>query len=43
MPINYNLTPVNLPMDLKFGQEPKTNFENNLRALKVELVDYPTR
>jgi len=43
MPINKNLTPVNLPMDLKFGKTPSTAFENNLRALKVELVDHPTR
>lgn len=43
MPINKNLTPVNLPMTLKFGQTPVTRFENNLSALKVELVDHPTR
>lgn len=30
-------------MILKFGQEPKTTFLNNLDALKVELVDHPTR
>lgn len=30
-------------MVLKFGQEPKTTFLNNLDALKVELVDHPTR
>ena len=39
MPQNSNLTPVNLPMELKFGQEPKTDFFNNLAHLKVEL-DY---
>lgn len=43
MPINKELSPVELPMVLKFGQEPKTNFLNNLDALKVELVDHPTR
>lgn len=43
MPINKELTPIELPMVLKFGQEPKTNFLNNLDALKVELVDHPTR
>jgi thymidylate synthase (FAD) len=43
MPQNPNLTPVNLPMELKFGQEPNTTFYNNLKALKVELVDAPTR
>ena len=43
MPKNLNLKPVKLPMDLKFGQEPKTTFYNNLEHLKVELVDAPTR
>ena len=28
MPINKSLTPVKLPMELKFGQEPKTKFYN---------------
>lgn len=43
MPSNPSLQPVDLPMVLKFGQPPKTNFLNNLEALKVELVDAPTR
>ena len=43
MPVNTSLQPVELPMVLKFGQEPKTQFHNNLDALKVELVDHPTR
>ena len=43
MPINNNLDPVALPMDLKFGQEPVTNYINNLESLKIELVDGPTR
>ena len=43
MPQNKNLTPVKLPMELKFGQEPKTKFYNNLKHLKVELIDAPTR
>jgi len=43
MPINKDLSPIELPMVLKFGQEPKTTFLNNLDALKVELVDHPTR
>lgn len=42
MPINKNLTPVTLPMDLKFDQAPVTRFVNNLEALKIELVDAPT-
>ena len=43
MPQNKNLKPIELPMVLKFGQEPKTEFYNNLRHLKVELVDAPSR
>ena len=43
MPQNKNLTPIVLPMELKFNQEPKTEFFNNLDHLKVELVDHPTR
>ncbi len=42
MPINRDLPPVTLPMDLKFGQKPATRFLNNLDALKIELVDAPT-
>ena len=43
MPQNLNLQPVTLPMDLKFDEEPVTDFENNLSALKVELIDHPSR
>ena len=43
MPQNKNLKPIDLPMVLKFNQEPKTEFYNNLAHLKVELVDHPTR
>jgi thymidylate synthase (FAD) len=43
MPQNKNLQKVDLPMVLKFDQKPKTQFHNNLDALKVELVDHPTR
>ena len=43
MPQNKNLKPIELPMVLKFGQEPKTEFHNNLKHLKVELVDSPSR
>ena len=42
MQINQDLQPIELPMDLKFGQRPNTRFQNNLEALKVELVDAPT-
>jgi thymidylate synthase ThyX len=43
MPINRDLKPVDLPMELKFGRKPQTTFHNNLDALKIELVDHPTR
>ena len=42
MPINNDLEPIELPMDLKFGDRPNTRFRNNLEALQVELVDAPT-
>ena len=42
MPVNKDLEPIELPMDLKFGQEPTTSFYNNLEALNVELIDAPT-
>ena len=42
MPVNRDLEPITLPMDLKFGQASSTEFINNLRALKVELVDAPS-
>ena len=43
MPINNNLEPVLLPMDLKFGQDPVTNYINNLESLNIEVVDAPTQ
>jgi len=43
MPQNPDLKPVTLPMDLKFDQKPKTEFYNNLNALRVELIDHPDR
>jgi len=43
MPQNRDLKPVELPMVLKFGQKPTTQFHNHLDAFKVELVDHPTR
>ena len=42
MPQNTDLEPIELPMELKFGQSPTTQYQNNLKALKVELVDSPT-
>ena len=43
MPINNELSPVTLPMQLKFGEVPVTHFHNNLRSLCVELIDAPVR
>ena len=42
MPQNYDLDPIHLPMALKFDEKPTTTFFNNLKALKVELIDAPT-
>ena len=43
MPLNNELEPIVLPMKLKWNEKPTTKFLNNLDALKVELVDSPTR
>jgi thymidylate synthase (FAD) len=43
MPQNNDLEPIELPMELKFGRPVKTEHLNALDALKVELVDHPTR
>ena len=43
MPINNDLQPISLPMDLKFNQDPVTQFVNNLESLNIELVDGPTQ
>ena len=42
MPQNNDLTPVELPMALRFDEEPSTEFLNDLDALHIELVDHPT-
>ncbi len=42
MPQNNDLTPVDLPMTLRFDEEPTTDFLNDLEGLEVELVDHPT-
>ena len=39
---NNDLTPVQLPMTLRFDEEPTTEFFNDLDALTIELVDHPT-
>ena len=41
MPQDTNLKPITLPMAIRFGEEPRTDFVNSLDALKVELVDAP--
>lgn len=43
MPKNEELVPVTFPMELRFGEEPTTEFKNDLEALKVVLLDYPER
>ena len=42
MPQDRNLEPVNLPMTLRFDEDPTTEFLNDLTALDIELVDHPT-
>ena len=42
MPQNKNLEPVELPMALRFDEEPTTEFLNDLDGLQIELVDHPT-
>lgn len=42
MPKNNNLEPASLPMPLRFNEEPKTEFVNNLDSLDVRLIGYPT-
>jgi hypothetical protein len=42
MPQNNDLTPVVLPMTLRFNEPPTTEFLNDLDALQIELVDHPT-
>jgi len=41
MPQNLDLKPITLPMAIRFGEEPTTEFVNSLDALKLELVDSP--
>ena len=42
MPKNNKLEPVNLPMVLRFGEKPTTEFKNNLDSIKVKLMQAPT-
>jgi thymidylate synthase (FAD) len=42
MPKNNNLEPVKLPMTIRFGERPTTEFKNNLESIKVELLEAPS-
>ena len=42
MPKNNNLEPVKLPMALRFGEKPKTNFKNNLESINITLKSGPS-
>ena len=42
MPKNNNLEPVKLPMAIRFGEKPITNFKNNLDAINITLKHAPT-
>ena len=41
MPQNKDLEPVTFPMKLRFGEEPRTKFKNDLESLNVVLLDWP--
>lgn len=42
MPKNNNLKPVTLPMKQRFGEQPKTEFVNNLDAQDIKLLQFPS-
>ena len=42
MPKNNDLTPTKLPMEIRFGEKPTTNFKNNLSSINIELISAPT-
>lgn len=41
MPKNNNLTPIKLPMDIKFNKPPRTEFKDNLESIHVDLMEGP--
>lgn len=43
MPKNNDLRPVNLPMALRFGEKPQTKFKNNLKSIKITLMQAPSQ
>lgn len=42
MPMNNNLEACKLPMPLRFGEKPTTEFVNNLDSLDVQLIEWPS-
>ena len=42
MPKNNDLTPVKLPMKIGFNEDPETGFADNLRSIRVKIIDCPT-
>jgi len=42
MPMNNNLEACTLPMPLRFGEKPTTEFVNNLDSLDVQLIEWPS-
>ena len=42
MPMNNNLEACELPMPLRFGEKPTTEFVNNLDSLDVQLIEWPS-
>ena len=40
MTMNNNLTPVQLPMPIRFGEKPNFEFKNDLENINVTLVDH---
>lgn len=42
MPKNNDLKPVKLPMAIRFGEKPTTEFKNNLDSIKITLLQAPS-
>lgn len=42
MPVNKDLDPIVLPMALRFGENPTTQFKNNLDSIRVTLMSAPS-
>lgn len=39
---NKYLAPAKLPMNIRFGEEPKTRFKNNLDSIDIQLIQSPS-